>query len=60
MRNLQNRSARNATIVAGLFGILTAFLVLNDDNTELVQGFASRPIVAASLILGIICGLASL
>ncbi len=60
MRNLQNRSARNAAIVAGLFGILSVFLILNQDNTELVQEFASRPILAISIVLGIVLGLVSL
>ena len=60
MRGLQNRSARNAGVVAGLFGVLTAFLLLNKDNIEVVREFVERPLLAGSIVFGMMFGLVSI
>lgn len=50
MRNLQNRSARNASIVAGLFGLLSAIFLLNGGDTKLLgQAFQESAILKVLL-----------
>ncbi len=54
MRNLQNRSARNASIVAGLFAAMSAMLVFGSSDGGVFINSVFSKFIAGSMVFGLI------